>query len=260
MRILLIGQMGNSFLPMRLGDVGRAVLLGPQATGGSTAVLGTIVVEKALDGVMGMVALVGLVVAVPLPAWIRQPMVALALVTGVLLLLLVVTARRGERMVWLFRPLTRWLPASWRARIERLVPALASGFGLLRSGSATALALAVSAAIWGLAGLTNVTALAALGIDAPGWSVWLVLVTGYVATFLPTVPAQIGVFEYACVLALTSAGVSPEQALAFALILHLLVYGPPAILGPLSMGLEGLNWGVVESAHREASARSGFGA
>lgn len=259
-RILIIGQMGNSFLPLRLGDVGRAVLVGPQAAGGSTAVLGTIVVEKALDGLMGVVALVGLAVAVPLPAWIRQPMVGLALVTGVLLLLLVVAARRGGRLVWLITPLIRWLPASGRARIERLVPALASGFSLFKSGSATALALAVSAAIWGLAGLTNGTALAALGIDAPGWSVWLVLVTGYVATFLPAIPAQIGVFEYACVLALTSAGVSPEQALAFALVLHLLVYGPPAVLGPISMGLEGLNWESVESAHHKASARSRLGA
>jgi len=258
-RILLIGQMGNSFLPMRLGDLGRAVLLGPQAAGGSTAVLGTIVVEKAFDGVMGLVVLVGLAVAVPLPTWIRQPMVALALVTGVLLLLLVVAARRGARGVWLFTPLTRWLPASWRARIEQLVPALTSGFSLLKSGPATALALTASAAIWGLAGLTNVTALGALGIDAPGWSVWLVLVTGYVATFLPAIPAHVGVFEYACVLALTSAGVSPEQALAFALVLHLLVYGPPAILGPISMGLEGLNWESVESAHQEPSARSRLG-
>jgi uncharacterized protein (TIRG00374 family) len=187
-------------------------------------------------------------------------MVALALGTGVLLLLFVVAARWSERVVWLFRPLIRGLPASWRARIERLVPTLASGFSLLKSGSATALALVVSAAIWGLAGLTNVTALAALGIDAPSWSVWLVLVTGYVATFLPAIPAQIGVFEYACVLALTSAGVSPEQALAFALVLHLLVYGPPAVLGPLSMGLEGLNWGLVKSAHHEPSARSRLGA
>jgi uncharacterized membrane protein YbhN (UPF0104 family) len=81
-----------------------------------------------------------------------------------------------------------------------------------------------------------------LGIQAPAWSSWLVLATGYVANFLPTAPAQIGIFEYACVLALSVAGVEREAALAFGLLLHLLVYGPPLILGPLSMALEGLDW------------------
>ena len=41
LRILFIGQMGNIFLPARLGDVGRAVLAGPRTTGGIPAVVGT---------------------------------------------------------------------------------------------------------------------------------------------------------------------------------------------------------------------------
>jgi phosphatidylinositol alpha-mannosyltransferase len=100
-----------------------------------------------------------------------------------------------------------------------------------------------------------VVTLAALDIGAPSWSIWLVLVTGYAATFLPTVPAQIGVFEYACTLALTTAGVAPAPALAFGLILHLLVHGPPAILGPVSMALEGLSWTRWQEARREYGER-----
>ena len=46
LRVLLIGQMGNCFLPARLGDLARAVLLSSQAAGGFLAVLGTILVEK----------------------------------------------------------------------------------------------------------------------------------------------------------------------------------------------------------------------
>jgi uncharacterized membrane protein YbhN (UPF0104 family) len=78
-----------------------------------------------------------------------------------------------------------------------------------------------------------------------------VLVTGYAASFLPSLPAQVGVFEYACMLALTAAGVRQEEALAFGLVLHLLVHAPPAILGSLSMAVEGFSWGKLkETRHR----------
>lgn len=261
-RILLIGQMANGFLP-RLGDVLRAVLLGPQATGGAPAVLGTLLVEKALDGVLGLSLLLGLALWTPLPAWLRAPMLGLAVLTAALLLLVVLASlaltgrapgwaspgRRPFGQTW--QALARRLPSGLARRVERLVDAFALGIGLLRTPADAALALGLSALIWALAGLTNVVTLQALQIDAPAWAAWLVVVTVYVATFLPTVPAQLGVFEYATVLSLSAGGVAPEPALAFALILHLLVQLPPAVLGPLSMFTEGLDWGRLSAARQE---------
>jgi hypothetical protein len=252
-RVLLVGQMANSLLP-RLGDGLRAVLLGPQATGGVPAVVGTLVVEKALDGVMGLLLLLALALWTPLPTWLRAPMLALALLTAVLLALLLAAslalttpvpspaaALTGERVR---------VRGSLSARLERLLDAFALGVSLLRTPGDAALALGLSALIWLLAGLTNVVALQALQIDAPAWASWLVVVTVYAATFLPTVPAQLGVFEYGAVLSLSAAAVAPEPALAFALVLHLLVQLPPAVLGPLSMLAEGLTWARLTATGR----------
>jgi uncharacterized protein (TIRG00374 family) len=257
LRVLLIGQMGNSFLPARLGDLGRAILLGPQASGGIPAVLGTVVVEKALDGVMGLLVLVGLALWTPLPAWLRQPMFAFSLVTGILLVLLLLSAMRREWSKRIVDPFLRRLPSRTYSRARNLLGSFGLGLGLIREPGAALLALAWSALVWGLGALTNVVALAALDIQAPGWSTWLVLVTGYVANFLPAVPAQVGIFEYACILALTAAGVSHEPALAFGLVLHLLVYGPPAVLGPVSTAIEGLSWNRLRQVHIEWLERSG---
>ena len=254
-RVLFIGQMANSLLP-RLGDGLRAVLLGPQADGGVAAVLGTLVVEKALDGVLGLTLLLALALWTPLPTWLRAPMLALALLTAVLLVFLVAAslalappvpspdaALTGER--------ARVRGNSLTARFRRLLDAFALGIGLLRTPADAALALGLSALVWLLSGLTNVAALHALQIDTPAWAPWLVVVAVYVATFLPTVPAQLGVFEYGAVLALSAAAVAPEPALAFALVLHLLVQLPPAVLGPLSMLGEGLTWGrLADARHR----------
>ena len=244
-RVLLIGQMANGFLP-RLGDVVRAVLFGPQSGGGAPAVFGTILVEKALDGALGLAVLLGLGLWMPLPAWLRRPLLGLSILTAGLLLLLFLA---GRWRAW--QVLIRRFPASLGRRLEPLVDALTLGMGLLRRPADAILALGLSALIWALSALTNVVVLQALDIQAPGWVAWLVVATGYAATFLPTVPAQIGIFEYAAVLSLEAGGVAPEPALAFALILHLLVQAPPAILGPLSMLAEGLDWGRLRAARQE---------
>jgi uncharacterized protein (TIRG00374 family) len=254
LRVLLIGQMGNSFLPARAGDVGRVVLVGPQTPGGGAAVLGTLIVEKALDGVMGLLVLLGLALVAPLPDWLGGPVLALALLTGVLLAVLFIAAIRPQRFSRLLTSLARWLPALDSPNIRQVISDLNSGLGLLRSRRDTALALLASVVVWGLAVLTNVTAMAGLGIEGPAWSPWLVMVAGYVANFLPTVPGQVGVFEYAVVLSLTAADVGPAPALAVGLVLHLLIYGPPAVLGPISMALEGLSWGKFRSARVEGPA------
>jgi hypothetical protein len=242
LRVLLIGQMGNIFLPARMGDLARAALIGPQTQGGFAAVLGTIVVEKALDGWMGLLILIGLALWTPLPGWLRGPVLVLALFTGTLLLLLVLAAARQAWAGRIYVAATGWLPDGVQGELHRQLARFALGLGLFRQPAYAFRALYWSVVVWGLAALTNTVTMAALDIEAPGWSTWLVLVTGYVATFLPTVPAQIGVFEYACVLALTAAGVAPELALAFGLVLHLLVYAPPAILGLVAMAVEGFTW------------------
>jgi glycosyltransferase 2 family protein len=243
LRVLLVGQMGNSFLPARLGDVGRVVLVGPQTTGGTPAVLGTILVEKTLDGLMGLLVLVGLALWTPLPAWLRNPVLGLAALTGGLLVLLALAATQRRGSTRLLLRLLGWLPVGVQVQAKQMAAGFQLGLGLFSQPAHTLLALALSGVVWGLAALTNVVTLAALGITAPGWSTWLVLITGYAANFLPSLPAQVGVFEYACILALTATGVGSEPALAFGLVLHLLVYAPPTILGPLSMAVEGLNWG-----------------
>jgi uncharacterized protein (TIRG00374 family) len=250
LRVLFIGQMLNTFVP-RLGDLGRAVLLGPQAPARVPAVLGTVFVEKALDGLMGLLLLGGLVLWTPLPVWLRGPILALASITAILLALLIMAASQHLWAVRLYQGITSRLPSGLQNRTRRLLAEFGQGLSLLESPFNTVQALAWSAVVWALAASTNYVVLAALGIEAPAWSSWLVLVAVYVATFLPTVPTHVGVFEYACVLALTAAGVDPAPAFAFGLILHLLVYIPPALIGPVCMGIEGLNWSGLKQAERD---------
>lgn len=255
-RLVFIGQMGNSFVLGRAGDLARVALMGLRAREGAFSVLGTLVVEKALDSVMIMLTLVGLALWTPLPAWLRWPAMSVAAVTGVLLAVLIWAALLRDRSERSDRARSVWLPPAVHASLQSWLKRLQVGLGLLQRPGDALLALLWSAAVWALAAATNVLVLKALGVPAPSWSVWLVLVASYVTNFLPTVPGQVGVFEYSVILALAAAGVGQEPALAFGIVLHLLVYGPPAVLGLVSMVAEGLSWQRLKQVGSEKEDRA----
>jgi uncharacterized membrane protein YbhN (UPF0104 family) len=50
-------------------------------------------------------------------------------------------------------------------------------------------------------------------------------------TRIPALPANLGVFHYAVILALGFYGVNESVALAYAILLHLIVFILPAIIG-----------------------------
>lgn len=244
-RLLFIGQLANTLLP-RLGDVVRGVWLGPAVEGGVPAVLGSLIVEKALDALFGLAVLLGLILSTPLPAWLQRSLTGLSAMAGALLLVLFVVRASRVRLA----AIAQRLPAGAGQRFGRLVSDFLLGLDLLHVPGDAWLALLLSAAIWALAVVTNTLTMHALEIGAPAWTAWLVVVTVYAVTFLPTVPTQMGVFEYAAVLALQVGGVVSEPALIFALLLHLVVLAPPIVLGALSMAVEGIKWQGLRAARK----------
>jgi hypothetical protein len=59
---------------------------------------------------------------------------------------------------------------------------------------------------------------------------------------VPTLPGRMGLFHYLCVLSLSIFGVGREASMSYALILHVLVYAPMMVGGPLGMWAWGLRW------------------
>jgi uncharacterized membrane protein YbhN (UPF0104 family) len=72
-----------------------------------------------------------------------------------------------------------------------------------------------------------------LGIRLPLWSPLLLAFIVCVAVLLPSSPGFVGVMEGACVVGLGLLGVGGVEALAYALIYHVVQLVPPIILGSL---------------------------
>jgi uncharacterized membrane protein YbhN (UPF0104 family) len=69
----LIGQVLNFLLPFRIGDITRSILVGRKPDSSFERVLGSVVIEKALDWIALTVMLLGIALTSPLPDWLVVP-------------------------------------------------------------------------------------------------------------------------------------------------------------------------------------------
>ncbi len=224
---LLIGQTINFLLPARVGELARAYLVGDEEKHPALLALGTIVVEKTLDGLALIVLLGILFVVVPVPPWLRLSGAAAATVTAVLLAVVLLLTRGRERLVSASERWVQFHPGLERLGLNRRLGALADGLRSLRGSGMEVKIILWTVVIWLFAGLTNYLVLLAMDIEVPLLlASLLVLTVVHLGLAVPTSPARIGVFHYLCLLSLSVLGVEGSQALAYGFVLHSIVVLP----------------------------------
>lgn len=200
--------------PMLAGEATAVVLLVTRAGLDRAAAISVLAMDQLLVGVAKVCVIAVAAAVAPLPAWMTRAV--LGLLAGLVVLggALVVASWRHADVAGL---LTRVVPP----RVATAVGAFARSLEPLRSASRGLPAL-------GLALLKKVVEVAAIvcvqrafGLALPLSASVVVLAVLSLATLLPLVPGNVGVFEAAVVLALTRFGVSPEEALGVALVQHL---------------------------------------
>ena len=80
LRVLLISQMLNTIIPARVGELSRAYMIGRQGPG-SAFILGTVALEKLIDVIVYLILFAFLVLLMPVPAWISQPIYPFAIIS-----------------------------------------------------------------------------------------------------------------------------------------------------------------------------------
>src|SRR5918996_2539078 len=102
-RSVLIGFMGNYLLPFRAGEVMRAVSVGQTQNISKAAALGSIVLERAFDGIVLALTPFILLALIDLPHWVVRISIAALTVLLAGLLTMVYATRRGWSEEWLNR-------------------------------------------------------------------------------------------------------------------------------------------------------------
>lgn len=252
-----IGYLLTYLLPFRLGDVGRAVLIGNVPPLTVTQGVSTMVVERVLD-LLFIVILLPVTLAnieVVAPAVRNAARVATMLAT-IAIIVLVLAANFRALALRLFRAVVgsvRFLDTErWSHHLEQLLEGLSS---LTRLKDGLFLAV-LSVVIWVPIILAYYSGMLAVGIEPTLAMAGFVVCAAALSITTPSSPGQIGVFHAGVTFALAQILGQPEAASAsFAFLYHALNFVVVIVWGLLGIYRIDTTLGNVIRSSRELLRR-----
>lgn len=251
--ITSVAYMCINLFPVRLGEVVRPWLLSRRSGVKFSNVVGNLVVEKTMDSVVILLYMLGGLLTVQnLPLWVRRGALVPTIVATAMIALVALVWWRGESFVD-DRVLTR-LPARFRGGVRRVVIAIRDGMRIVPDPWLLSAVFVVSVLLWLLPILSSWVMIQAFGFDVPfGAAVVVFIFIGF-GTALPNAPGMIGVFQYACVLALGLFGVEKSQAAAYGVVLNAVQFLTLILQGAIALPLAGVRLSDLRQAAESGTA------
>ena len=235
-RVSVIGFAVNNLVPVRVGDVARAVLLSRWCNVAYGTTAASLVVERIFDGLTLAALLLAVVLVIPAPGYLLG--LALIATTGFggCAALAAVAAVRPDALLRASDVISRRLPERVGSRIARLSGSFAYGLTPLRSWSVWPALLVLSTFAWlGQFGLFYVLMLTFPVPASPGLAMLAGAVANF-ATLVPSSPASVGTFDVILAKVLVdSSSASLDAAAAYALVVHTVLFLPVIVLAVLML-------------------------
>lgn len=241
LRVVVTTSSVMNTVPLLVGEATGIALLVTMAGLGRAAAVSVLAMDQLLIGVAKLGVLTAAATWAPLPPWMTHAVLGLVAAVALFGASLLLLAWHPVRLANRAAPL---LPDRLARAVVALRPALAPLRSAPRGGGALVLALVKK--------LVEMLALLcvqhAFGLHLPLGSVVLALASLNLATLVPLVPGNVGLYEAAIVFAYTSLGVDVEQALAIALVQHLCYFVAFAVPGLLATATA--RWTAPAAARR----------
>lgn len=232
---LVIGYFGNSIFPAKLGELLRIQVLRRNNRARFSPVLGTIVLERSVDGivVLGFLALATLFV--PLPDWAKRATLLACLLFVSLFVMVVWLAYRQ-------RPDHEHSKAEGMlGRFKNMVNRFSIGFRAARSPMVLTGAILLTITAWSMDVTGTYFIFRAFSLTLP-WSSALVLVAiTALGGSVPSAPSGLGTHQFLCITVLGWFGVSPERAVAVSVGEVSVMVLTVSIMGTFFLWQEGLS-------------------
>ncbi|HEX5939361.1 MAG TPA: lysylphosphatidylglycerol synthase transmembrane domain-containing protein [Dehalococcoidia bacterium] len=214
---------GNLAIPGRAGEAWRAHFVGRGSGTSRSTVLGVIVVERVLDGLVALAIALIFVIAVaaePTPlALVLVPTLCLAAAA----LVLTTLSRSGETRSRLLSGLAGLLPQRFQEFAADKAELFMAGVRDAGGGPTLLRALGLTAAIVAIEGMALYLLGEAFSFGLGFWEYVPVMAIANLSTAIPVSIGGIGPFEYFVTAALRLLDVDASAAAAFAVALHALV-------------------------------------
>jgi glycosyltransferase 2 family protein len=244
---IAIGYLANSVLPMRLGELARATLLGRKKGIGISRVLGSIALERVLDLLTVIAVAMGLALLMDIPPAIQTGVITLAAGGFGALLFLAVLAFHQEQLHRFTVLLGKIVPDRIAGKVMTLIHNFSAGAGVLRRPTGVLSVCGLSLLAWGLYGVSTWLATRAFHLPIPWYGAVLVLVVVNLGSAIPSSPGYVGVYHYLAVLALSVWMPDRNAALAYAIGSHALNILINVSMGSFCLTKEGLSLQSLKS-------------
>ncbi|WP_157976622.1 lysylphosphatidylglycerol synthase transmembrane domain-containing protein [Parahaliea mediterranea] len=235
---LLASMAVNNLLPLRAGDMLRCFGFSNWLQVPSGAVLATVLVERALDMVVVILAL-GLALrffslgggALGMVQYSGILLFALAAISLLLLLrpaLLAPVLARLTRLAGILGP-------DRQARVENHCQPLLDTLIRLSNRGAMPCLMGYSVLAWLFEGASYWAIARSLSTLPLPEAAWLAMPVGTLATLLPSSPGHVGTFDYFAQLATVAVGNPLAEATAYVLVVHVALWLPTTLIGAICL-------------------------
>ena len=244
-----IGLFANEVLPLRTGEVIRCYLLAHWNDLRLSLSFASAGVERIIDGIWIVLAFLVtalFVKGIPRDLLILVQVLAVLLLAGVGVLLWVVMRKYHTHAV-----ITE---SRWSATIRHIV----EGLHLMGNPRTMLLTAAISLLYLALQMFSVFALMRAYGLDLSFWVAAGVLTIVRLSTVVPNAPGNLGLINFACVMALGLFEVEKTDAKTFSIILFASLTLPLLIGGAIATALTGLNISDLrDRAHKGVSQTHG---
>ena len=236
---MMIGYLGNSYLPARIGEFLRAYALGKKTDLSPVLIFSTGLVERVFDTffLVGLGWLALQFLDIPGTLFFHATQKIMILLTAFLIILLLV-AKFGR----LARYLIARLPLSEPLREQTLQHWETFNYGLTSLNTIrTALTFFIcTVMIWSADVAVSLLVSTSLGLDFNLPTAYFLNSMLGLSSAIPATPGSLGVFQFVTVSVLTPLGFNTNQSLAFILILQMIGYLHITVLGLLGIWKTGI--------------------
>lgn len=248
--VVVIGYMANDIIPLRIGELVRAYILGEKERVSKTAILGTIAVERMFDGLTLLFFMAVVSLFITLPGFLgdfARPM-ALFFVAALIAVFIIASSQTvADKVLGL-------VPGKIGYKVRELAGLFLSGLKVMRNPRYLIAVFFFSCLAWLFEATTFLIVGFSFDLQQPYQVMVLTTAVSNLAITLPSSPGGIGPFEVLAMETLVLFGTDRALAGAYALVLHFVVLLIPVILlGLFYLWLENLSLAqVVQTRERAA--------
>jgi uncharacterized protein (TIRG00374 family) len=226
-----VGFLAIIAIPARLGELARPYLIARRRNLAMTAALGSIFLERVFDVLTILLMFFAVAFVTPMPSWMTKSAVVVFVIGIVLVSVMVVSLTHKDASLRFLLPMIRRLPERYSQKVESLMDHFIGGFAMIADIRLILYVAFLSLGIWGIGTLAIYLLFGAFDFHLSPIAAFAVMVIFIIGITIPTAPGFVGNWHFFCILGLTMFGIPKADAVAYAVIYHVIAIGVAVALG-----------------------------